>query len=196
MELTGCEVVEDVDTVNDTDFDIDAGDVMNCSLTYPSRAYIIVVDQDSTTTTDLIEVADTSYEDWLWYVILGSVVLLALLSYIAYRWWVNKKMKEAQVGQVEDDLEAVIEEQEQGWTGATDANIAPANPLAMVGGTGIQAPVGNTLPSPRTKAAISDVAVVGVEKFNERVEYGQQRGDNNQIEEEDGGAGDATFTED
>merc|ERR1712087_984463 len=171
--------------------DTHLGDILNCSLTYPSLAYLIVVDQDPTTETDLISVADRSYEDWLWYVILGSVVLLAVLSYVAYRWWVNKKMKEADVAQVEDDMEAVIEQQELGWNGATGANIAPANPLASH--NGIQRPQG-VVPGPRERNAISDVAVVGVEKFNERREYGQHRGDNNQIN--DGGAGGATFTED
>ena len=179
LELTECTVIVDEErkNANGTDYDMDNGDVLNCSLTYPSKAYIIVVDQDPTQETELIEVADRSYEEWLWYVILGSVIVLAVLSYIAYRWWVNKKMKEADVAQVEEDMEAVIEEQEQGWNAANNANIAPANPLANIG---IQRPDNATLPSPKAER-IQDVAQVGVERFHERTEYGQQRGDNDNI---------------
>eukprot|EP00486_Rosalina_sp_Unknown_P006650 CAMPEP_0201571532 /NCGR_PEP_ID=MMETSP0190_2-20130828/14366_1 /ASSEMBLY_ACC=CAM_ASM_000263 /TAXON_ID=37353 /ORGANISM="Rosalina sp." /LENGTH=98 /DNA_ID=CAMNT_0047996293 /DNA_START=190 /DNA_END=483 /DNA_ORIENTATION=+ len=86
-------------------------------------------------------------------------------------------MKEADVAQVEEDMEAVIEEQEMGWQATTDATIAPANPLANIGG--IQKPVapyGAELPNTEN-AKIKDVADVGVEKFDHRVEYGQQRGD-------------------
>ena len=146
-------------------------------MVYPSRAYIIVRDQDPITKTELIKIPDDSYEDWLWYVILAAVVVLAILSYIAYRWWVNKKMKEADVAQVEEDMEAVIEEQEQGWQGATGATIAGANPLANIGGVSKPAaPYGASLPHAEN-AKIKDVANVGVEKFDHRVEYGQQRGD-------------------
>ena len=74
-------------------------------------------------------------------------------------------------------MEAVIEEQEQGWQATTDATIAPANPLASIGGVHRPADAyGAQLPN-HDNDKIKDVANVGVEKFDHRVEYGQQRGD-------------------
>ena len=180
LELESCKVIENLDNLNETELEKKGatdGDNLNCTLVYPSRAYIIVLDQDPISLTELITIPDDSYEDWLWYVILGSVVVLAVLSYIAYRWWVNKKMKEADVAQVEEDMEAVIEEQELGWTAAKDAEIAGANPLAQIGG--MQKPVApyGAEFEPNQNTKIKDVANVGHEKFDVRVEYGQQRGD-------------------
>ena len=73
-------------------------------------------------------------------------------------------------------MEAVIEEQEQGWGAAGDATIADPNPLAQVGG--IQKPVQpyNAEFNPNGNEKIKDIANVGIEKFKERFEYGQQYG--------------------
>ena len=86
-------------------------------------------------------------------------------------------MKEADVAQVEEDMEAVIEEQEQGWQATTDATIAPANPLASIGGIQRPATSYNAELPDHTNDRIKEVANVGVEKFDHRIEYGQQRGD-------------------
>ena len=91
LELTECQVIYNYQSIlNGSQLAAKGatdGDILNCTLIYPSRAYIIVQDQDQTTKTEFIQIPDDSYEDWLWYVILGAVVVLAVLSYIAYRWW-------------------------------------------------------------------------------------------------------------
>ena len=103
MELTSCTVIENIDDLDDaelSDLGANPGDIRNCTLIYPSRAYIIVIDADQTEKIVVSYVADDSYQDWLWYVILAAIIVLAGLSYIAYVWWRNKKMKEADVAQV------------------------------------------------------------------------------------------------
>eukprot|EP01084_Bolivina_argentea_P272637 464259_1 len=181
LELTKCRVIENYNTLSSEQLrDLGANigrDILNCTLIYPTRAFIIVVDQDVINIVEEEVIADDSYNDWLWYVIVGAVILLAGLSYVAYIWWKNKKLKEADVAQVEKDMEEVIEEQEKGWQAGDDVIVAPANPLAQIGG--VQRPIGSMgadFTAPQTEK-IKDVADVGVEKFDERIEYGQQRGD-------------------
>eukprot|EP00483_Globobulimina_turgida_P012726 UN12749 len=107
LELNSCTVMN-----NNSYYSEDIDDILNCSLVYPSRAYIIVTDQDPITRQEYIKVPDSEYEQWLWYVILGGVFALATVSYILFIWWRNKKISEAHVAQTENDVEPVIDEEE------------------------------------------------------------------------------------
>eukprot|EP00483_Globobulimina_turgida_P004366 UN04375 len=181
LELTKCVVIKNYKNLLSSsqlaDLGATPGDILECTLIYPTRAYIIVIDQDVTSIVEEEIIANESYNDWLWYVIGAAVVVLAGLSYVAYIWWRNKKMKEADVAIVEEDMEAVIEEQELGWQADEGVIIAPANPLATIGGVHRPVDTYDAEYNPAANEKIKDVANVGIEKFDERVEYGQQRGD-------------------
>eukprot|EP01083_Nonionella_stella_P259109 885011_1 len=100
LELTQCEVIMDKNHSEET---------LNCDLIYPSRAYIIVMDQDQASETDIIKIPDDSYDDWLWFVIMGAVVLLSAAAYAGFIMWRNKKMIDsAKYAEVEEEHAPVI----------------------------------------------------------------------------------------
>jgi len=180
LELTSCTVIENADGLSAAELSALGAhprDIRECTLIYPSRAFIIVIDADPVPQIESIVVEDTSYQDWLWYVILAAAVVIAGLSYVAYTWYKNKKMKETDVKNIEKDMEDVIEEQEMGWQPTMDdGEIAGPNPLAQIGGVQKPIPSANAQMGLEENEIIKDVAKVAIEKFDERVEYGQQRG--------------------
>eukprot|EP01084_Bolivina_argentea_P028971 53807_1 len=180
LELSSCTVLYNYDDLNATELEAlgaNPRDLMNCTLIYPTRAYIVVNDADTINVVEEEIIENTSYNEWLWYVIAGAVVVLALLSYAAYQWWKRKRLKEADVAEVEEEMEEVIIEQELGWQGG-DGEVfeAPANPLATIGG--VQRPVATygVDYDPNAHKKMKDIADVGVEKFDVKVEYGQKMG--------------------
>jgi len=128
LELKSCSVIQNIDSLNTTQLTklgANPNDLTECTLIYPSRAYIIVIDSDQRSKTGYIEVPDSGYDDWLWYVILAAVVVLAVASYFIYIWWRNKKMIQAHSVQDDDmdEMEAVIEEQEMGGSEAENDDV-------------------------------------------------------------------------
>ena len=82
-----------------------------------------------------------------------------------YRWWVNKRITERDVMDIEADVDAVMAEQEQGFGRDLDRDDVNFNPMAK--------PIGHINSSSNGgENEIADRAVVHVEKFNVRQQWG------------------------
>jgi hypothetical protein len=170
LEITGCTAFDRADRAslgNGAEFDTIA-----CAVAYPSKVFLMVEDTDTYDTTQKQTLKNNSWKDWFWYVIVGIMLFLMVLGYFVYRWWVNKRLAEAEVQQTQEDIDGVVEEQEQGFGGDLNDDQVHVNPLntqvakmrnqgaPMIGDTGQGGQV------------LSDQAEVRVDKFAERQEFG------------------------
>jgi len=165
LTLTACSIDNHTATKDD----------LKCSITYPSQLFVIIKDANVYTTTVTKTTANKSYTSWFWYVIAAIALLLAVIGYFVYKWWVNKKMAEAQVTDVQGDIDAVINEQEHGFGNDLGKDNVQFNPLAQPL-SHLQKPANNdwTTSTKANNGELQEKADVRVEKFNVKQEFGPQ----------------------
>ncbi|ETO10419.1 hypothetical protein RFI_26961 [Reticulomyxa filosa] len=114
----------------------------------------------------------TFYFTLLCFVLFCLGCVLAVAGFMAYRWWVNHKMKEAEVKQADEDIDAVIAEQEQGF--GKDLDQVAVNPLAQPF-THLQGPKTNDFNTDEADGddgGMAEKAEVRTEKIKFKQEFG------------------------
>ncbi|ETO29145.1 hypothetical protein RFI_07979, partial [Reticulomyxa filosa] len=154
LNLISCTVIN-----NQSQSDAQENDNRSCSISYPGSVFIIIQDTDQRNSKSNLVTKNNS-------------CVLAVAGFMAYRWWVNHKMKEAEVKQADEDIDAVIAEQEQGF--GNDLDQVAVNPLAQPF-THLQGPKTNDFDTDDANGddgGMAEKAEVRTEKIKFKQEFG------------------------
>merc|ERR1712176_683853 len=119
---------------------------------------------------------ESEIPQWLYWIIAALVVFLAILALLLYKYWWKNKATGAALGQTQEELDAAVMEQEDGFAADLGNNAVGFNPLAT--GFNPNAPAGNVGPNGPAGAngGNADFVRPNVEKTVYRQDFGQQMG--------------------
>lgn len=123
-------------------------------------------------------------EPYIWWIVGALAAFLLIIALLVYWCWNKTRLKGKAIMAKEADLEQLIEEEENGMAPDLNKDEIGYNPLAIRGGAGPNIGSGYASMDRNKEIPKNERANVIVEKFEERVEYGQRHG---QMVDEDAG---------